>query len=124
MIRYDLTCETGHAFDAWFRDSDAYDEQAASGLLSCPHCGSARVTKGIMAPRVAKAPEAELAEARAARRENACRYVGTEFAEKALAMHRGELPDERIRGEASPRQTRELIEAGVPIAPWLGDGTH
>ena len=31
MIRYDLICDKGHDFDGWFRDSAAYDEQAAQG---------------------------------------------------------------------------------------------
>ena len=30
----------------------AYDKQAKRGLVSCPHCGSAKVEKAIMAPRL------------------------------------------------------------------------
>jgi hypothetical protein len=52
MIRYDLACARGHAFDAWFRSSADYDTQAARGLLSCPMCGSAEVEKALMAPAV------------------------------------------------------------------------
>jgi hypothetical protein len=54
MIRYDLRCEAGHAFDSWFRDSASYDEQARRGLVSCPVCGSTKVDKQIMAPAVAR----------------------------------------------------------------------
>ncbi|MEP3668650.1 MAG: DUF1178 family protein, partial [Roseibium sp.] len=25
MIRYSLTCDAGHAFDGWFRNSDDFD---------------------------------------------------------------------------------------------------
>jgi hypothetical protein len=53
MIRYALLCEKGHAFESWFQDSAAYDNQAKRGLVSCPHCGSAKVDKAIMAPRLA-----------------------------------------------------------------------
>jgi len=53
MIRYALLCEKGHAFESWFQDSTAYDKQAKRGLVSCPHCGSAKVDKAIMAPRLA-----------------------------------------------------------------------
>jgi hypothetical protein len=53
MIRYALLCEKGHAFESWFQDSAAYDKQAKRGLVSCPHCGSAKVGKAIMAPRLA-----------------------------------------------------------------------
>ncbi len=53
MIRYDLTCEHGHAFDAWFASSAAYDEQVAAGLVQCPVCGSPEVRKQLMSPAVA-----------------------------------------------------------------------
>ena len=53
MIRYALICQQGHQFESWFQDSAAYDKQAKRGLVSCPHCGSAKVEKAIMAPRLA-----------------------------------------------------------------------
>jgi hypothetical protein len=53
MIRYALVCEHGHAFESWFADSAAYDRQAKRKLVVCPHCGSAKVDKAIMAPRLA-----------------------------------------------------------------------
>ena len=52
MIRYALICEQGHQFESWFQDSAAYDKQAKRGLVGCPHCGSAKVEKAIMAPRL------------------------------------------------------------------------
>ena len=52
MIRYALICQQGHQFESWFQDSAAYDKQAKRGLVSCPHCGSAKVEKAIMAPRL------------------------------------------------------------------------
>jgi hypothetical protein len=53
MIRYALVCDKGHDFESWFADSAAYDEQAKRKLIACPHCGSAKVEKAIMAPRLA-----------------------------------------------------------------------
>ena len=53
MIRYALVCQQGHQFESWFQDSAAYDKQAKRSLISCPHCGSAKVEKAIMAPRLA-----------------------------------------------------------------------
>ncbi len=53
MIRYALVCDKGHEFESWFADSAAYDKQAKRRLVSCPHCGSAKVEKAIMAPRLA-----------------------------------------------------------------------
>jgi len=53
MIRYALACDKGHAFESWFADSAAYDKQVKRKLIACPHCGSAKVGKAIMAPRLA-----------------------------------------------------------------------
>jgi hypothetical protein len=58
MIRYALVCEHGHEFESWFADSAAYDRQARRKLLSCPHCGSSKVDKTIMAPRLARGKKA------------------------------------------------------------------
>lgn len=52
MIRYNLVCDKGHEFESWFADSAAYDKQAKHKLVSCPVCGSAKVEKAIMAPRL------------------------------------------------------------------------
>ena len=53
MIRYALSCDKGHSSKAGFPNSSAYDKQAKRGLVTCPHCGSAKVEKAIMAPRLA-----------------------------------------------------------------------
>jgi hypothetical protein len=53
MIRYALSCDEGHPFEAWFASSDAYDAQSAARLVECPMCGSMKVRKQIMAPHVA-----------------------------------------------------------------------
>lgn len=54
MILYRLICSEGHEFESWFRDSEAYDRQAAQGAVSCPFCHSTKVAKAIMAPHVAR----------------------------------------------------------------------
>lgn len=54
MIRYNLVCDKRHDFESWFQDSAAYDKQAKRGLVSCPLCGSTKVEKAIMAPRLAR----------------------------------------------------------------------
>ena len=53
MIRYALRCETGHGFESWFQGSAAYEDQVRKGLVSCPVCGSQKIEKAIMAPRLA-----------------------------------------------------------------------
>jgi hypothetical protein len=55
MIRYALTCDKSHAFESWFQSSAAYDKQAKHGLVTCPVCGSSKVEKTIMAPRLSGA---------------------------------------------------------------------
>ena len=54
MILYDLRCRKNHVFEAWFRDSAAYDDQVEAGKVACPTCGSKKVEKAPMAPRLAK----------------------------------------------------------------------
>jgi len=53
MIHYALNCDRGHSFESWFQNSAAYDKQAKRGLVACPVCGSVKVEKAIMAPRLA-----------------------------------------------------------------------
>ena len=54
MIQYALACDKGHSFESWFQNSAAYDRQAKRKLIECPMCGSAKVEKAIMAPRLAR----------------------------------------------------------------------
>ncbi len=53
MIRYTLRCERDHHFESWFQSSSAYETQVKRKLVTCPICGSAKVDKAIMAPRIA-----------------------------------------------------------------------
>jgi hypothetical protein len=52
MIHYNLRCERGHAFESWFQSSAAYESQEKRKLVNCPVCGSAKVERAIMAPRI------------------------------------------------------------------------
>ena len=54
MIRYTLVCERQHNFESWFANSAAYDKQVKRGLVGCPVCGSIKVEKAIMAPRLGR----------------------------------------------------------------------
>ena len=54
MIRYALVCEKHHEFESWFANSAAYDKQVKRGLVTCPTCGSAKVEKALMVPRLAR----------------------------------------------------------------------
>ncbi|MZR29025.1 DUF1178 family protein [Sneathiella litorea] len=141
MIKYGLKCENAHVFEAWFKNSATYDEQASVGDVVCVVCGSTSVEKAPMAPAVPRkgrntAPrrdeiankEAEnaaaamiaLREIRKTVEEN-CDYVGPRFAEEARKIHYGEIERRGIYGEATPEESNELREEGVDIAevPWL-----
>lgn len=61
MIKYALKCDNGHAFEAWFQNAAGYDEQVARGFVTCPTCGSASVSKALMAPSVAPSRRAAAA---------------------------------------------------------------
>lgn len=52
MIKYAVQCKKGHGFEAWFQNSDAFDQQTRRGLVACPDCGSTKITKALMAPNV------------------------------------------------------------------------
>lgn len=130
MIRYNLRCENGHDFDGWFRDSVGFDRLYRAGQVTCSHCGSAKVEKALMAPRVATAapesrpdlhtPRNEREAALEAMRrqvEQNSDYVGMSFAAKARAMHEGRSPERAIHGEAKLEDARKLLEDGIPVAP-------
>lgn len=136
MIKYTLKCADGHDFESWFASASAFDTLQGAGHLACVTCGSSRVEKAIMAPRVstskavtvapsAPAPqtpntdadvEATLSKMRAEVEKNAT-YVGRDFASEARDIHLGDAPDRPIWGEANAREAKALIEDGVPVAP-------
>ena len=137
MIHYDLICDKGHAFDGWFRNSAAYDEQAGKGLVTCTQCGSAKVEKQLMAPgipvksnrksevntMVAAPADPRLAELmkmmREMRRhvEENAEYVGDRFAEEARKIHYEESEQRGIYGQTTPDEAKALIEDGITVHP-------
>jgi hypothetical protein len=130
MILFDLRCKDGHAFEAWFRDSAAYDDQVAAGDLACPVCGSAEVTKALMAPAVNSRPKIDGAQAAEAMRlwrkvqnhiEKNFDHVGPRFAEEARKIHHGEAEKRSIYGEATKTEAKELRDEGIEVSqmPWL-----
>jgi hypothetical protein len=139
MIKYALSCDKAHSFESWFPNSESYDVQARRGLIACPECGSARVSKAIMAPAIVggdksrprqegiAAPVALLDERQQRLREIARQLrqeiiansddVGAKFPEEARAIHDGDAPARSIRGQATAEEARALIEDGVGVLP-------
>lgn len=119
MISYTLRCSNNHAFDGWFRGSVDYDRQLASGLLTCPTCGDADISKGLMAPNVSTART----------KEKAAREVRQAMvqAKAALDTEKAETPP--IYGEVLPASTvtapvttaaaPSLKEAPAPVKAYV-----
>jgi hypothetical protein len=150
MILFDLQCAKKHVFESWFKDSAAYERQAKRGLVACPYCGSAKVEKALMAPRLSgtkknrkKTPDAvasPVAVAADPATEKAAEFhrqlaqlrqhietnfdpVGDRFAEEARKIHYGEVEQRNIYGRTTAQEAQELAEEGVEFAPvpWLPD---
>ena len=131
MIRYALTCDDDHGFEGWFGSSSEFDDQQARGLLECPVCASKAVRKQIMAPALAGVRQTVQDEAPGKSREmmmqamGAIRRhvvenfddVGDTFAKEARAIHEGRSEERGIYGQATPKEVRDLVEDGVPVAP-------
>jgi hypothetical protein len=58
MILFELRCDKDHHFEGWFRDGKGYEAQTKAGKLVCPVCGSRRIEKAMMAPRIGKGARA------------------------------------------------------------------
>ena len=48
----DLQCAQHHVFEGWFGSEDDFQNQLSRGLVTCPMCGDAHVTKKLSAPRL------------------------------------------------------------------------
>lgn len=48
----DLQCSHHHVFEGWFGSEEDFQSQLARGLLTCPMCGEASVSKKLSAPRL------------------------------------------------------------------------
>ena len=135
MIVFNLKCSKDHVSEIWFRDSAAYEAQAAARKIVCPACGSTKMSKAPMAPNLAKRatlnvpPQADSRAARQHRQLSELRrcveenfdHVGRKFPEEARKIHYGEAEPRNIYGESTEQEARSLSEEGVRIAriPWL-----
>ncbi len=142
MIRYNLHCGNGHAFDAWFGSAEAFDRASEVGANTCPVCGSHEIEKSLMAPSVsAKTRTAKSAldperkqmvlanndPRRKAMREavkelrrkveDSADYVGDKFPEEARKIHYEEVEPRGIYGEATGEEAKSLLDEGIDVLP-------
>ncbi len=127
MIVFDLRCEQAHGFEAWFPSSTAFETQRDEGKLTCPYCGSARIEKAMMAPRLSigasdgESPATLLPKLAAIQRKMLAgsTWVGDSFAGKARAMADGAEPHATIHGTATPDDAQALRDDGVGVMPLI-----
>jgi hypothetical protein len=133
MIRYNLRCERGHAFESWFQSSSAYESQEKRKLVNCPSCGSDKVERAIMAPRIVSKKGRDTRPAQAAE------SAGTEVAapestpllmaqEVELRAKIKELRDHIVKnadnvGEKFPNEARKMHYGDIEHRPIYGEAS-
>lgn len=138
MIKYSLVCEKGHEFESWFSNSDSFDTQAKRGLVDCPHCGSIRVSKALMAPQVSTARNKE-ARAERIRAQAAALPVPAavpslppitlldeKHAELRAAireLHEKVVANTEDVGKQFPDQARKMHDGELPVRSIRGEAT-
>lgn len=131
MISFDLECEKQHRFEGYFKDYDSFDNQLQKKMIACPVCDSTDVKRlftgcSIQAQGsgVSKADDAlskinvfEILRMIRSYVENNFENVGKDFSEKARAIYYGIEEERNIYGEATPQETKELIDEGIGVMP-------
>tara|TARA_B100000212_G_C27237374_1_gene474303 strand:+ start:266 stop:697 length:432 start_codon:yes stop_codon:yes gene_type:complete len=138
MIKYNLVCKKCDLiFDSWFASSLEFDKLKKKELINCHRCGSLRVEKGLMAPKLInktlrnKNEKKDLLKHRKMKKiidkyqkfiKNNFDYVGENFAYEARSIHYKEKKNGRgIYGTASKKDIKELKEEGIDtqMIPWV-----
>ena len=129
MIKYNLICKKCDLnFDSWFATSKEYDKLKRKKLLNCHSCGSLRVEKNLMAPRLINMSlslnkEKELQKYKKIKKtiseyqkfiKKNFDYVGKNFAYEARSIHYNDKKKKKgIYGTASKKDIQELGEEGI-----------
>jgi len=123
-----LRCAHDHRFEGWFGAGDGFETQSSRGLVACPVCGDAAVTRLPSAPRLNvsglrdEAPSADAGANLQAAWMQALRHmmkntedVGERFPEEARRIHYGEVQARGIRGQASREDAAALRDEGIEV---------
>ena len=126
MISYDLQCSNGHAFEGWFEDGKAYEEQKKKGLIACPVCNDTLASRIPSTFAIKTSPiqsekkfsdnqtdMAKISEKIVDFVENNFDDVGCEFAREALKIHYGAADPRNIRGISTKQEEKILKDEGV-----------
>lgn len=126
MIIFDLQCSSGHSFEGWFDDGQAFEVQKDKGLLACPICNDNNICKmpsgfaiRASSPTASQEPRAEELAALGEKIGEFVRKnfddVGADFAREALKMHYGVAEQRNIRGQSTQEEEKVLKEEGIPF---------
>jgi hypothetical protein len=142
MIKYNLICkECNLTFDSWFAASPEYEKLKKKKLLNCHNCGSLKVEKNLMAPKLIgknsnDRNEKELQKFKKIKRtitdyqkfiKNNFEYVGENFAYEARSIHyKDKIKKKSIYGIASKKDFKELKDEGIDaqLIPWVEDNNN
>ena len=138
MIKYNLLCKKCKlTFDSWFLSSKEYDKLRSKKLINCHNCGSLKVEKNLMAPKLIsknfklKNEKEDLIKYQKIRKKineyqkfikNNFEYVGKNFAYEARSIHYDKKKKNKgIYGTASKQDLKELKEEGIDaqMVPWI-----
>lgn len=125
MIAFDLKCSRDHVFEGWFDNLEAFEDQNARHLITCPYCEDCNIRR-LMSPVAIKKTSPEpardeshpidyhaLAMAIVRHIHDTFDDVGTQFAGEALKIHYGVSEKRNIRGSATDEEEKILKEEGV-----------
>tara|TARA_B100001057_G_scaffold199155_1_gene199782 strand:+ start:218 stop:649 length:432 start_codon:yes stop_codon:yes gene_type:complete len=138
MIKYNLLCkECELTFDSWFASSKEYEKLKKKKLINCHSCGSIKVGKNLMAPKLIsknfsdKIEKKDLIKYQKIKKtineyqkfiRNNFDYVGENFAYEARSIHYNNKKKHKgIYGTASKQSLKELKEEGIDaqMLPWF-----
>ena len=134
MIRYNLRCERGHAFESWFQSSSAYESQEKRKLVNCPACGSAKVERAIMAPQIVSKKSPRISAAPAPAAAPAAEVTAPASTPLMMAQERElraklkELRDHIVKnadnvGERFPNEARKMHYGDIEHRPIYGEAS-
>jgi hypothetical protein len=142
MIKYNLVCKRCDlTFDSWFASSKEYEKLVRKNLLNCHSCGSLKVEKSLMAPKLISKKsndrtEKELQKYKKIKKtiieyqkfiKNNFQYVGKNFAYEARSIHyNNKKKIKNIYGNASKKDLKELSEEGIDfqMIPWVDENSN
>jgi len=125
MIAFDLECSQGHLFEGWFDNFQAFEEQDAKNMISCPCCSDTNIRR-VLSPvtmKTSSAPDqsADLDSIDYRRlAKEIMDYInedfedlGTDFTKEALKIHYGVAEKRNIKGSATAQEEKILTDEDI-----------